>query len=429
MAGVQRRGSPIAPRIVAVHDHLRLVLRLRAGESRIHVQIFRPSVICANFKAPAEAVGEVGLQRVVAAVALGVPEEAGAQIGIGTRGPRGCIRRPGPRGPGRRSSCPRTPPAGIRLPRRRSARRYRWGRCSAGRGIQTSHVGHAQSGGGGELPLHGKVPLLHGGSLGIGLHSLGRVGSAGCGNSGPQEGGTARIGVDRRNRKQRAGSRESDPLYGRQRIEQEAEIVDQRIVRSESRADRRFAVAEGIPGESDSGAEQPVGIVFGEHRFAHQRSGLEDAGGIGDVIGGTPERLVPAGGELLPDARAKVRLRRSLMVSCRYHAPNRLRNPTSLAWGTTWKLLTVPCRNVVRLVKVAWPKLARSGILIVLDALKPDAGADLVDAAGDLQIVGIGEKIAAIPCSGGVVRAGRCDAGVPVVVTPPLTMMPPGPAP
>src|ERR1035438_2026877 len=50
-----------------------------------------------------------------------------------------------------------------------------------------------------------------------------------------------------------------------------------------------------------------------------------------------------------------VRLRRTLMASWKYHAPKRLLHPSSLALGTAWKLLTVPCRKVGKLAKVACP--------------------------------------------------------------------------
>ena len=45
------------------------------------------------------------------------------------------------------------------------------------------------------------------------------------------------------------------------------------------------------------------------------------------------------------------------MVSSAYQAPNQLRNASSVGLGTTWNMLAVPCRNVVRLVKFATPNL------------------------------------------------------------------------
>src|SRR6266581_3000321 len=44
------------------------------------------------------------------------------------------------------------------------------------------------------------------------------------------------------------------------------------------------------------------------------------------------------------------------MASWKYQAPNRLLQPNSLGLGTTWNELTVPCRKVCRLVKLAWPR-------------------------------------------------------------------------
>src|SRR5882672_2020061 len=51
-----------------------------------------------------------------------------------------------------------------------------------------------------------------------------------------------------------------------------------------------------------------------------------------------------------------VRLWRTRIVSSMNHAPNQLRKPIPEGAGITWKLLDVPCRNVVRLANVAWPK-------------------------------------------------------------------------
>ena len=97
------------------------------------------------------------------------------------------------------------------------------------------------------------------------------------------------------------------------------------------------------------------------------------------------------------------------MASSTYHAPNRLRHPSSLALGTTWKLLTVPCRNVVKLVKRGLSELARSRVFIVLEPLKPHAGADLVNALGNLHIVRVGKQIPPVPHACGVIGPGRSD--------------------
>src|SRR5882724_2192144 len=56
-------------------------------------------------------------------------------------------------------------------------------------------------------------------------------------------------------------------------------------------------------------------------------------------------------------------------------------------------------------------KLARSRIFIVLQPLEPDPGADLMSALADLEVVGIGEEIAAIPDARGIIRTRGSDTG------------------
>ena len=77
---VQRRRSPVAAQIVAVHDHLRLVLGLRAGQRRSSCP--GSSTRC-NWRGTASPGSSrrvtSDLQRVVAAVAFGEPEEARAE--------------------------------------------------------------------------------------------------------------------------------------------------------------------------------------------------------------------------------------------------------------------------------------------------------------------------------------------------------------
>src|ERR1051326_7629188 len=80
--------SPVSAEIVAVHYHLRLILRLSTGQSGIHVQVFSPGIARAELQIRTQAVGDFRLQRVVTAVGLGVPEETGAQVRIGTRADR-----------------------------------------------------------------------------------------------------------------------------------------------------------------------------------------------------------------------------------------------------------------------------------------------------------------------------------------------------
>src|SRR5262249_34940570 len=51
----------------------------------------------------------------------------------------------------------------------------------------------------------------------------------------------------------------------------------------------------------------------------------------------------------------KVKLCGSFIESSAYHAPNQLRKPSSVGFGTTWNMLAVACRNVVILAKLATP--------------------------------------------------------------------------
>src|ERR1035441_9851660 len=63
---VQRGRAPVSRQIVAVHDHLCLILSLRAGQPGIHVQVLGPGVIGAKFKTFRQAPLHIDLQRVVA---------------------------------------------------------------------------------------------------------------------------------------------------------------------------------------------------------------------------------------------------------------------------------------------------------------------------------------------------------------------------
>src|SRR5689334_8451549 len=71
--------------IIAVHNHLRLVVRLSDGQRRIVVQVLRPGVVRSDLKSLREAPVYVDLQRVVGAVAFRVPEESVGDERIRTR--------------------------------------------------------------------------------------------------------------------------------------------------------------------------------------------------------------------------------------------------------------------------------------------------------------------------------------------------------
>src|SRR5690349_24282326 len=92
MLHVQRRRTPVAPDVGAIHDHLRLILRLGAGESAVHVEALRPGVVEAELQAVAKTAREIGLQSLIGAVAFSEPEKSGADVGIGAVAYRNVLR-------------------------------------------------------------------------------------------------------------------------------------------------------------------------------------------------------------------------------------------------------------------------------------------------------------------------------------------------
>ena len=66
-------------------------------------------------------------------------------------------------------------------------------------------------------------------------------------------------GVTGSSGRQRAGTG-NRAVGGRQRIQQKAEIVDERIVSAEARADGGLAVAEDVPGKADPGENSFVAL-------------------------------------------------------------------------------------------------------------------------------------------------------------------------
>ena len=129
--------------------------------------------------------------------------------------------------------------------------------------------------------LDRKVPLLNGGSLGIGLNALRRKDGAGRGHAGAARRGGRRlhagvIGSD--------GSSEPEKVTAI-RCKAAAnsagsQIVDHRIIRSESGAHGGLAVAEWVPGQADAGAEQFGCVVFGVDGIADDGIGFEHAVGV-----------------------------------------------------------------------------------------------------------------------------------------------------
>ena len=162
--------------IVAVQDHLRLIVGLRAGEPRVHVQILRPGVVCPELQAFTETVAHVHLQRVVAAVAFGVPEEARAEIGIGAAGARaGNILRALRHGMRNllKLAAVATPPAEQPLGSEQICVGMVFG-IDAQQAVvsERADVGHAQHCIAIQLLLDCEIPFLDGRRLGVGLHAL-----------------------------------------------------------------------------------------------------------------------------------------------------------------------------------------------------------------------------------------------------------------
>ena len=77
------------------------------------------------------------------------------------------------------------------------------------------------------------------------------------------------------------------------------------------------------------------------------------------------------------------------------------RQPSSVGDGTTVKVFTVPCRNVVQGAEGGLAVLILGEIVVGLNALEPDAGFDLIAAARPVDVVVEGEEVA----RGGVVAA------------------------
>ena len=61
-------------------------------------------------------------------------------------------------------------------------------------------------------------------------------------------------------------------------------------------------VAEDVPGQADSRAEQPFGVVARENSIAEQRGSDQNSVRIGKVIGGPSVGFRPARSELMADS-------------------------------------------------------------------------------------------------------------------------------
>ena len=298
MANVERRRPPIGGDIVGIHHHLRLIVGLRPGQAGIQILIFRPGVIGADFQTSIEPMDHVGFERVVSAVAFGIPEESRAQTGIGARG-HGNILPPlhhtsfsGPRGATGNTggSLANLRRDGIRIDAHQTV------------DAEGSHIGYAQRGVFRDLVLQGEIPFLDREGFGIGLQSLRRQ------RAHRRRSGTARRrrGLDDWQQRQQCLIREGKTAVGgRQRVHQKIEGVDHRIINAVAGSQRGLAVAEDVPRKRDARGEQFLHVVLRQNGTPDNRVGQQNSVAIGDVIGGAARLLIPAGSKFLADAQLR----------------------------------------------------------------------------------------------------------------------------
>src|SRR5208282_142264 len=179
----------------------------------------------------------------------------------------------------------------------------------------------------------------------------------------------------------------------------------QRIVRPESRANRRLSISEDVPRQPYSRAEQPLRIILRENRVGDTRVGHEHTRRANQVIGCSSKFLVPARGEFLSNAGAEREVRRDPNRIFEVPRPEKA-SPTQLV-GVRYNLKCAhgPLEERFQAQKGGLPKLARSAVFVVLKPLKPCPDADLMNALAEQQIVGIGEEVSAIPHSRSIAGA------------------------
>jgi len=93
LTGFKDDGPQSWRRSLRLSTHLRLVVGLRSGQTRINIQIFCPRVVAAKFQPTADTVRYIRLQRVVTAVAFREPEESSREKTVRPFCPRAGIYR------------------------------------------------------------------------------------------------------------------------------------------------------------------------------------------------------------------------------------------------------------------------------------------------------------------------------------------------
>ena len=86
----------------------------------------------------------------------------------------------------------------------------------------------------------------------------------------------------------------------------------------------------------------------------------------------------------------------------------------------------MPCRNVVRLANLACPSGAKPVSSLSLQALEPDAEAELMNSLADLHAVLEVKRLRGSRRPAALLGPAAVMLPRPVVVTPPPTTMPPG---
>ncbi len=147
-------------------------------------------------------------------------------------------------------------------------------------------------------------------------------------------------------------------------------------------------------------------VVLGERRMADDRSGFQHTATVGDVIGRPAGLFIPAVGELIPDARLKREIRQQLDGVLEIPGTHET-SPTQLTRrGYYLETADFALQKRRQAGETRLSQLARCGVVVILEALKPDAGADLMLPLQDLNAIGPGEEIAAGPGIRSIVRSG-----------------------
>ncbi len=222
---------------------MRLIIGLRAGQRRVHVETLRPGVISAKFQPMCKTTAHVHLQRVVTTVALGVPEETRAQVRVRPAAGGDILRALG-------YACRATRGAGADL---------------GGNGVgvhaektvvsERPDIREPQDRVAVELPLHGETPLLDRWRLRVPLDTLGRVSSTRRRDAWAARGRGSHVRQNGQDRRQRDVGERECPVVGREGIQEKAEIVDQRVIGAEAGTQHGPAIAEDIPRQCDAGTE------------------------------------------------------------------------------------------------------------------------------------------------------------------------------